>query len=1131
MCSCFLLVFAAVGANAQFKAGIQGTVTDETGALVSGANVTLTNKGTGKSQTATTSDEGFYRISGLGPGNYSLSVEKTGFKKQVIEDLTVNAEAVQGLDVKLVTGAPTETVTVSEGAAQPLETENATISKAITTQEVRELPQVGRDPYELVRLTPGVVGDGARGNNGLSIGIPNVTGPGGSNTSIFQVENQVQISANGQRVSTNNFLIDGVSVNSLGHGGAALITPNQESVKEVRVKSNTFSAEDGRSSGAQVQVVSQSGTNQYHGSAFFKYNDPSLNSFNKYGGPGNAPHVRVNQHFRQFGGSLGGPLYLPRFGEGGPSTYGGKDHLFFFISTESLRNNTNDVINDFVETAQFREQVISLRPGSVTSRILSSSGIQPRVIAPITVPCSAFSITPCAQVNGGLDIGSLTGASGTFTGTSGGGLDGIPDIQFAQLALPNRARGNQYNIRIDAVPNNNNNFAFSGYLTKRDDLQSDASSRSRPISDLGFKPVNSAATITWNHIFNNQMINEVRANATRFHFNQVEDSVDTNFGVPRIEIEGPGFNNIGRLKFDAPQGEATPGIFTQNIFEVSDTLRLTHGNHGLSGGIVVRREQDNNNLVGGARPVYSFVGLFNFANDAPVFEGINADPRTGATADIQRYFRTNYYAGFVQDDWKFRPNLTLNLGLRYEYYSPIDEKEGRLSNLTFGPPGRELTAATVGVVQQFFKPDRNNFAPRLGFAYSPKRMDDKLVLRGGFGISYNRIPNVVLANSRANPPFLVRFGLCCAFSPQDLINNGIVYTTGANRSPFSYPANPLLALGIDPTTGLPRGRNAEIYGAQADLPNAYVYSYSMEGEYILPFQKLVASVSYQGSAGHHLIRTVNLNFVFNPDFGKFFAVYFPLPDVNSSYNALIARLTRRFANGFQLDAVYRFSSSHDEASYEFGAETNETNPRDLRSEYGPSDFDVRHNLVVSGLWELPIFRNRHDAVGNLLGGWQITGILTTHSGYPWTAKTFASDLNRDGGGPDRPTAYNGGALNDTSNDAFIRPGGNFPGGGRAYFNIVNPGPPGVGRNSFRGPHYFSVDMSLTKRFAFPKTRLLGESANIELRANAFNVFNNLNLIPLRFFSPGTFVDNDFFFGRSEGGQAGRVIELQARFRF
>lgn len=1112
LCSLFMLVLAAT-TSAQFRAGVQGSVTDATGAAVAGATVTLANNETGKTQQTATSEEGFYRFSGLAPGQYTITTEQAGFKKQVRENIAVNAEELQGVNIILEAGVVSESVTVTDEATTQLETENANIGTAITTQEIRRLPQIGRDPYELTRLTPGIFGDSGRGGNGLSVGIPNVTGPGGSNNSIFQVENQVQITANGQRVSANNFLIDGVSVNSLVNGGAAVVTPNQESVKEVRVKSSTYSAEDGRNSGAQVQVVSQNGTNDFHGSAFFKYNDPGLNAFNKYNGPG-APTVRVNQKFRQFGGSLGGPVL--------------KNKLFFFFSNENLRNKNTDYVNDFIETAQFRQQVISLRPGSVTAKIFQSSGIEPRVVAVIPVPCSRFNLQPCQQLAGGLDIGSPAGAAGTFTGPSGGGLDGIPDIQFAQLAVPSRTRGKQYNFRFDFNRGDTDTFAFSSYITRRDDLRADASSRSRPVSDIRTKPLNPAATFTWNHVFSTSTLNEARVNFSRFAFNEVESSSETNFGIPRIEIEGPGFNDIGRLKFGAPQGEATPGIFAQNTYEFSDTLSKVISNQAWKFGLVIRKEQDNSNLIGGARPVYSFVGLFNLANGTPVFEGINADPTTGAPADIQRYFRTNYYAAFAQNDWKFRPNLTFNLGLRYEYYSPLSEKEGRLSNLTLGPPGRELTGATIGVVDEFFKPDRNNFAPRLGFAYSPSSLQDKMVIRGGFGISYNRIPNVVLANSRANPPFLARFGLCCAFSQADLANLGIFYTTGSSNSPFSFPVNPLLNLGLDPATGLPRGRNAEIYGTERYLPNAYVYSYSLEAQYSLPFH-LGASLGYQGSAGHHLIRTVNLNFVKNPDFSKFFAVYFPLPDVNSNYNALNARLTREFANGFRVEGIYRFSKSFDEASYEFGAETNETNPRDLRSEYGPSDFDVKHHLVVSGLWDLPFFRNRRDFIGKAFGGFQINGILTTHSGFPWTPKVF-NDLNRDGGGPDRPTAYFGGALNGTSNDTFIQPGGNFPGGGRAFFNITTPGAPGIGRNSFRGPRYFAVDLSLVKQTGLPGFLHLGEGANLELRVNMFNAFNNLNLNPLRFFSAGTFVDNGLF-GRSDGGQSGRVVELQARFSF
>src|SRR6185369_13669091 len=277
----FLLSFATITAQAQFRAGVQGTISDSSGALVQDAKVTLKDPETGKVQETTSRNEGFYRITGLAPGKYVLTVEKAGYKESVSENLTVSAEVVQGIDVILEVGEITAVVTVNQESAIQLETETANIAKAITNQEVKRLPQAGRDPYELVRLTPGIFGDGSRSANGNASTIPNSPGPGGSNNSIFQAENQPQISANGQRISANNFQIDGVSVNSLSHGGAAVVTPNQESVKEIQVTSTTYTAEDGRNSGAQIKVVSQNGTNDFHGTAFLKYNSPKLNSFNK----------------------------------------------------------------------------------------------------------------------------------------------------------------------------------------------------------------------------------------------------------------------------------------------------------------------------------------------------------------------------------------------------------------------------------------------------------------------------------------------------------------------------------------------------------------------------------------------------------------------------------------------------------------------------------------------------------------------------------------------------------------------------------------------------------------------------------------------------------------------------------
>ncbi len=1157
VCGLFLLL-PLVSANAQFRAGIQGTVTDSTGALVPDATVTLTNKETNAKQTTQSSGDGFYRISGLPPGSYSLVIEKSGFKKQSFENVVISAEAAQGIDVMLTTGEVAETVTVTEETAQALETENGNVSRALTTREIRALPQVGRDPYELIRLTPGVFGDGSRAANGQSIKLPNTTGPGGSNNSIFQTENQVQIVANGQRLSSNNYMIDGVSVNSFNWGGAALVTPNQESIKEVRVLSATYSAEDGRNSGAQVKVVSQGGTNDVHGSAFIKYNSPKLNAFNKFNGP-NAPTVRVADYIRQFGGSIGAPLYFPRFGEGGPTTFGGRNKSFIFFSYEGLRNTQNEVGRGFAETPEFRALVQQLRPGGVTAQIFAAQGIAPRVVGVLAPSCGVFGNDPnrCRVVAGGLDIGSPTGSLGQYVSLgnpTGGGFDGIPDVQEIQFALPGFDRGNQYNLRLDFLRTANDSLTLSTYITKQDNFNSDSGARGRPIADLPFKPLNTSGTIIYRRIISATTLNEARFNATRFAVDQQRDASNTNFGIPRVEVEGLPFD---RIRFGADRAESTPGIFAQNIFEFSDTLTKVIGNHGFKFGGVYRIEQDNSDFSGGSRPLYSFSGMFNLANDTPIFEAVNADPRTGDPADAQRYFTTNYWAAFIQDDWKVRPNFTLNLGLRYEYYAPLKEKDERLSNLFFGSNG--LVNSRVETVSESYEPDRNNFAPRIGFAYSPQmrflglgsETGDSTVIRGGFGVAYNRIPVAPLANVRGNPPFFGRFNICCGTAPTDFgspfAGGQILYALGSSNSVTSFPRNPALGGGIDPVTGGPNSGAVEIWGAPQELPNPYVYTYSLEIQQELP-AKLTATIGYQGSTGHKLVRLVNQNFLFqnNP---AFFQVFFTTPDVNSNYNALNANLVRRFSDGLQLQANYRWSKSIDQLSYEGpGFVTNQTFPQDQSTERGPSDFDVRHYFNLSALYELPFFRRRNDFAGKVLGGFELTSVVTARTGFPFTP--VVGGCTSTPGGPSlcpvRPQGYTGPTDLDTSDEAFMT-GSNFPGGGAPFFIVFDlpnnsVAPPGIGRNSFRGPKYFSVDLSLVKH-----TRLgfLGEQGNLELRANFFNVFNQLNLKTFEFGSDATTVGffdprtgdlpgvltNNPRFGIATEGMAGRVVELQARFRF
>jgi outer membrane receptor protein involved in Fe transport len=1128
-----LITFLSVFAHAQFRAGIQGVVTDSTGGTVAGATVTLTNKETNQSQTTTTSDAGFYRFSGLAPGLYTVSAESAGFKKRIVDDVKVDAESIKGQDVILEAGVISETVTVQADQA-PLETEDANIRKTVTTEEILRLPQVGRDPYELARLTPGILGTGARSGSGGSIGLPNTTGPGGSNTSIFQTENQVPISANGQRLSANNYQIDGVSVNSQTWGGAAIITPSQETVKEIQVSSSTYSAEDGRNSGAVVKVVSQNGTNDFHGSLFFKYADPSLNAFNDVG-------VRVENKFRQYGGSLGGPVYRERF--------------FFFFAYEGARNRTNVPYDAWIETSQFRQQVLAIRPTGITAQVFRSAGVEPRIISVLPATC-AFANIPaarCQAVNGGLDIGSPTLGLGRyvdgFSPSIGGGFDNIPDIVFARLANPTKFVGHQYNTRLDYQVTQKDKIAGSVYMTITDNFGANVSGRSRPMADLDSPRRNWAVTAIYDRIISARMFNEARFNMTKWSFNEVLSNPNVNFGIPRIEVEGLPFD---RIRFGADRSEGTPGIYKETSADFRDTFNWVMGNHNLKIGGEWRKDINKNSIIGGARPVYSFVGLWNLANDAPIFEGINADPNTGGPATGQREFNSNNYAAFVQDDWKFRPNLTLNLGLRWEYFSPLTDKSGLQSNLFLGSNG--LANSQVRVVDQLYNSVWNNFGPQVGFAWSPGMFHEKAVIRGGFGMGYNRVPNTIFLNARANPPFLARFGLCCG-NPGDPFNGGrILYALGNGNSPASYPINPALAQGIDPATGSPRGGPVEIYGSPQDLPTPYVYRYSLEAQYELLW-KLVGTLGYQGSSGRHFIRLVNQNFVFAPTNPAFFATYFASPDVNTNYNGMNARLQRRFANGFQFDAIYRWSKSLDNLSYEGpGAVTNQTFPVDNSTEYGPSDYDVKHYWVISGLWDIPEFIKGGSWAAKLLGGWQLNGIWTYHTGFPWTPKVGPAirSISGDFFGPIRPIAYFGTEPRSNSNDNFLTggifpnniiPGANCdvaPGCSRYFLTSVNRdatntpthqiNPPGVGRNVFRGPKYQSLDLSIVKRFRLDGLLWMREGAGLDLRANFFNIFNQLNFDNFQFGDDSTRADRAQF-GVPQRTLAGRTAELQIRFNF
>ncbi|MBV9295378.1 MAG: TonB-dependent receptor [Acidobacteriaceae bacterium] len=1157
-----LLIVVAAPAGAQFNASLQGTITDATGGVIPGAHVKLLNNGTQATQEATANDQGFYRFNQLPAGMYTLTVDATGFATSSVTDVQVVADLAQTKDVTLQAGNIQTTTTVTASAVPTLQTADASVSGTITSQAIETLPTFGRDPYELVRTMPGIDGTGARSGNGQAATLGNTTGPGGSSVSIFQTENQLQVSSSGQRVEQNVFLLDGVSVNSLGWGGAAVVTPNSESVQDITVITSDYLAEDGRGSGAHIKITSKSGTDQFHGSALFLYQDPNLNAFNKWGGPDNAPPVRVQNAFRQYAGSVGGPIK--------------KDKLFFFASYEGLRNKSISYGQEWVITPQTLKLIAA--QNNTMGKIFSSVNNMPRIVAvlggPSTTCAAVFGSTAstlCRDVPGGLDVGSPgPGVAGTpyypipalgptpaknLPLAIGGGFDGVPDLEFVQYYLPSTQKGNQINGRIDYNLTSNDLIFASGYFTHLNSVSADAASAGAPDTDVTFKPVNTAITAGYIKTINASTINELRANFTRFFDNGVSDNPNINWGIPYIKMESYPFGAI--YVAGAPQSPDTPSVLAQNTYEVRDTLIKVWGNHTVRFGGNYRKEQDNNNLFGSVRPIYSFSGLWNLANAAPIFEGISANVNTGGPGNAARYYRDSDDALFVQDDWHASPSLTLNLGLRWEYFAPVTEKQGNLANVFLYATGpAALANSAVRHVGQLWNDNWKDFMPKIGFAFAPLAAHERFVVRGGFGISYNRQNINIYANGAEDIPNNFNFNLCCGTAPKPFsfstpfAGGNIQFYTGSNNSPNSYPANSRLAVGVNPITGTPNAMGAgtppavEVYGAWPNTPDAYTYLYSFETQTQVA-KDIAFILGYQGAVSHHLIRLVNQNFLYSNAAGTvaspFFAAYIPTPDVNASYNAMYARMSKTFSMGFSVDATYTWSHSIDMLSAEGpGAVTNQTDPVHAQTdEYGASDYDSRHRFVASGLWTVPIFPHDKGFLHSVFGGWQLGAIVTAYSGFPWTPVTGSQSSVAAVPGaatiaPTRPVQYFNNANPNTNSNTCFQNGCEFGGTnqtvpivGTNYFNISHPGPPGIGRNSFRGPGFFSTDATLSKRFALP---FINEAAGIEVRGMAFNVFNQLNLIPFPFGDNDTKVENPNF-GRPTGALAGRSIELQARFTF
>ncbi|MGA8030104.1 MAG: TonB-dependent receptor, partial [Bryobacteraceae bacterium] len=643
----------------------------------------------------------------------------------------------------------------------------------------------------------------------------------------------------------------------------------------------------------------------------------------------------------------------------------------------------------------------------------------------------------------------------------------------------------------------------------------------------------------YTHTFTPTLLNEARFGFSGWYWNEITSNPQLAFGLPDANITN------GGVSF-AAFGPPGPSVFNQKTYNGRDILTKVQGSHYLKFGADISRALFLDTAPWGAIPTYNFRNLWDFANDAPYTESTNFNPVTGTPTSATKNERFNILAFFVEDDWKVKPNLTLNLGLRYEYFSPLTETNGNISNVILGPDGNALADLSIHKGNPLFRTSKNNWGPQIGFAWTPKGfmgrdLNSKFVVRGGFGIGQNLQQVAITSNGRFNPPFLTSFTLSAP---------NILYATGSNVHDInSYPSNPATIQTFGPN-GLPTsGAPVSLTGFPSFVPSTVTYRYSLDTQYDLG-HNWVASLGYQGSQSRHLGYQNFLNLTLYPESNpKVQSVDWYSNVANSSFNALLAELQHHFSSSFEFDFQYRFSRDIDEGSQDYFTDNY---PWNLSYAKGPSDFDVTHNVKLYGIWSPKIFTGGHSWLEKVVGGWTFTSIITAHTGFPWTPEYCNTNGNLVYPGSNSgteclyPAAYSGGAATDYSNATFMSPNGDFPKGALAYFTVPTfptlgiPPPPAasIHRNEFRGPGYFGTDMVLAKAFGLPKMKLLGEGAKLNLQISAYNVFNKLNL-----YQPGgengnstTLISNDGVtsnpqFGTSPGAFAGRIVELQARFSF
>jgi hypothetical protein len=1062
--SCFL----SLPISAQVSSGeLVGTITDTSGAAVPNAKIIATNAQTNTvvRETASSGD-GTYTITLLPPGVYNVSVEAPSFRKTVQNGIELQTNQRAKVDFQLQVGQVSEVVEVT-ASAPLLESQSSSLGTVIGSRIIGELPLNGRNFVTLALLTPGVNGVGSSVGGTIMSGTrPDDRRPG---TEIF---------SNGNRENSNNFLYDGVDNNDR-LTLSIVLRPGVEAIREFKVQTNLYSADLGRNSGAVVDVVSKSGTNDIHGSAFEFLRNSAMDArsfFNAKGTP--FPTFRYNQ----FGGSLGGPVVLPG--------YNGRNKTFWFVDYEGFRRDLQNFVTATVPTLGIRNGDFSgepnriydplttradpARPGSFIRDPFPNQQIPRERWDPVTAKLLAAYPLPTSSAI----------------------------VNNYQTNLSQKQNWDQGDVRVDHQLTPNDNLFARWSIQHTETIVPytfptvQIPGVSKPVG-LGnedsfagpaFNPTQHAVA-SYTKVFTPKLVNDFRVGFNRFVLDYTaEGAVDGGMLGNELGVRNSNTHPLQSvLPIFSPSGYTGTGhsrslpIFRrENTFQYMDNVTYTTGSQTLKFGFNITRRQITEYQTNRGNGRFNFSPAFTDSRGAqPGASGNSMASFILGYANLieqdftlawtgQRGWENGFY---FADDWRVSRRLTLNLGLRWEYYSPYVEVADRIGN--FDPntatvllAGRDGVDRRAGVNRDF-----SNWAPRFGFAYQAM---DHTVIRGGYGLFYN--PN-------GNGGALLRLFRHLPFGPIYSVVPGDNFVGTRVSDGFPDPPTVNFEAAKRPTGG--------VIGVAPNFRSAYAQQYNLTVEHeVAPWQTLF-KVAYVGNLGRRLGTTFDLNqptpspigtvnerrsfFGINPNI---VGITYAVSDGLSSYQALQFSVEKRYSHGLAFQTGYTWAHSIDNVANDFGGGAG--TPQDIRCrrpcERGNSSFDIRHRLTVAATYELPFARGT-GLTHTLVGGWRINTNLMAQTGLPFNLG-LNNSANTNGAGGSRPDRVGDGTLPSDQRtlqrwfdaSAFTQPANGTFGN--------------AARNVLYGPGRWNVDASLFKDFTFT------EESKLQFRAEFFNVFNH-----------------------------------------